>query len=173
VAAAALAVIVAADLAISRLDPPLLVVGLLDWPAHLATTLVLALALPRLPEEVLLGAFAASVAIDLDHVPLLLGSDAFDGDLERPYTHALWTLVLVGAAGLALRRLRPRAQATGVALGATLGLASHLARDLATGPGLSLLWPASDAVARVPWAAYAVVLGMLALVVAARAAARA
>jgi membrane-bound metal-dependent hydrolase YbcI (DUF457 family) len=110
-----------------------------------------------------------SVAIDLDHIPLLLGSDAFDGPLVRPYTHALWTLALLAAAALALRRLRPRATAAALAAGATLGLASHLARDLATGPGLNVLWPASEAVVRAPWALYAALVAAAALVVVARA----
>ena len=159
----ALGVIAAVDGAIALLDPPLLVVGLLDWPAHLATTLLLALALPRrlLPEALLLGAFLASLAIDLDHLPLLLGSDLLTGDLVRPYTHALWTLLLTVAVALALRRGRPGAGV--VATGVALGLASHFARDLATGPGLNLLWPVVDAVVRVPWLVYlGVLLGLAA-----------
>jgi membrane-bound metal-dependent hydrolase YbcI (DUF457 family) len=152
----ALGLIGLVDAAIALLDPPLLVVGLLDWPGHLATTLLLVLALPRLPEATLLGAFAATLAIDLDHIPLLLGSAVLSGDFGRPYTHALWTLALVGAAALALRRWRPPAGL--VATGAALGLASHFARDLATGPGLTPLWPLSDAVVRAPWLAYAAVL---------------
>ena len=159
----ALGVIAAVDGAIALLDPPLLVVGLLDWPAHLATTLLLALALPRrlLPEALLLGAFLASLAIDLDHLPLLLGSDLLTGDLVRPYTHALWALLLTVAVALALRRGRPGAGV--VATGVALGLASHFARDLATGPGLNLLWPVVDAVVRVPWLVYlGVLLGLAA-----------
>ncbi len=166
----ALAVIGVVDLLLWVADLPLAVVGLLDWPAHLATTLLVVLALPRrLPEDVLLGAAVGSVALDLDHIPLLLGSDAFDGPLVRPYTHALWTLVLVGGLALALRRLRPRAAAAALAAGATLGLASHLARDLATGPGLNVLWPASEAVVRAPWPLYAALLAAAAALVLGRA----
>jgi len=166
----ALAVVLAVDGVLWVAELPLLVVGVLDWPAHLATTLLVVLALPRrLPEDVLLGAAVGSVAIDLDHLPLLLGSDLLTGDLERPYSHALWTLALLGAVALALRRLRPRAAAARLALGASLGLASHLARDLATGPGVHLLWPASDALVRVPWPAYGLLLGAVAVLAARRA----
>jgi inner membrane protein len=47
-------------------------------------------------------------------------------------------------------------------LGAAAGVLLHLLRDVATGPGVPLLWPLSDASARVPYWTYAVLVLALA-----------
>ncbi len=136
---------------------PVLVVGLLDEPAHLATAwLGLAALAPRpLPRQVWWGALTASVAIDVDHVPLYLTDGAFSVAGGRPPTHSLLVMVLLAALALP-RRTR------WLLLGAAAGVLLHLLRDVATGPGVPLLWPLSDASARVPYWTYAVLVLALA-----------
>src|SRR4051812_34502260 len=76
-----------------------LVLGLLDEPAHLATTLiVLVAAAVALDRGVrgpglwfAIGAVVAGNLIDVDHVPELLGSDALVHGTARPYPHSLAT----------------------------------------------------------------------------------
>jgi hypothetical protein len=122
------------------------VAAALDWSAHLATT---ALALRALPgdraAELSDAALAASLLIDLDHVPLapamLRGAD-----LPRPRPHTLLTPLALAAAG---RR------------GAAFGTAAHLARDLFNGPGVALAWPVHGRDVRLPVALEAAVLAAL------------
>jgi inner membrane protein len=137
---------------------PVPVVGLLDEPAHLATAwLALAALAPlRTPRGFWPAALVASVAIDVDHVPLYLTDGAFAVDGGRPPVHSLTVvLVLAALAGVA------RGQWL---LGAAAGMLLHLVRDLATGPGVPLLWPLADSSVRVPYWAYAVVVLVLAVV---------
>jgi inner membrane protein len=114
----------------------LLSTGLLDEVAHLATAalglLVLA-CLIEVPRRFYVAALIASVAIDLDHIPLYLGLLPDNG---RPVTHSLATVAAFAAAAVASRR--HRAALAGVATGLVL----HFARDIAEGPpGVRLLWP--------------------------------
>src|SRR4051794_36082449 len=156
-------VLVASVFALDRIDCardwPVPVVGLLDEPAHLATAWLALATVPAAAtsRRVWLPALVAVCAIDLDHVPLYLSGGRFAVDGGRPPTHCLATaailLLLRGAAG-------PRAQ---WALGGALGIVLHFVRDLATGPGVALLWPASAAEIRVPYGMYATALGGLAL----------
>lgn len=153
-----LAVVVVLD-AIDALRPwPLLVTGLLDEPAHLATAALALCALaPRRPPPWLWKpALAASVLIDVDHVPAYLFNRFYLPD-GRPPTHSLTLVVALAALGLAGPRMR-------WALGAAIGVLLHFLRDLATGPGVGLLWPASDESFRVPYPAYLVTVVVLALV---------
>ena len=137
--------------------------GLVDGPAHLATCLLILLGLaarvrPGPALAFATAALVASVAIDLDHLPGYLGWEVLDGAGPRPYPHCLLTVALI----VALASIAPgRLQA--ILLGAAFGVATHLFRDLATGPGVSLFWPLSDAVIELPYAAFA---GGLALAVA-------
>jgi inner membrane protein len=129
--------------------------GLVDEPAHIATCLLLMLALAvvarfRPALAFAAAALVASVAIDLDHLPQYLGWDVLSGDGPRPYPHCLLTVALIVAlASFAPARLQP------ILLGAAFGVAAHLFRDLATGPGVALFWPLSDAVVELPYAAFA------------------
>ena len=85
----------------------------------------------------------ASVAIDLDHIPLHLG---FGNPHQRPVTHSLATVAVVVVAAAASSRHRA------VLAGATAGLLVHFARDIAEGPpGVRMLWPLQDTA----WAASA------------------
>lgn len=133
--------------------------GVTDEPAHLATCAialltVLAVAGPRVSWRFVLAALVGSVAIDLDHVPHYLGSDVLTGSLSRPCTHSALMVIVLIAAGSLARRHNTRQ----VLFGLAFGVSTHLLRDLATGPGISFLWPLVDGSIRVPYAAYAAIL---------------
>ncbi|MCU1691801.1 MAG: rane-bound metal-dependent hydrolase [Frankiales bacterium] len=152
VPAALLALVLLLDAVLARTHLPVVLLGLLDEPAHLATA-GLALLAAGVVDRRALWVLAGSVGIDADHVPLYLGVPHVEAAGGRPLTHALLTLgvlLLLGVRWPVLRLL-----AAGVAL--------HFLRDVATGPGLPLLWPADVAVL-LPYAPYAVVLALLAVV---------
>ena len=81
------------------------------------------------------------VAIDIDHIPGLLGLHFLDNGAPRPYTRSRLTVAAVLEVALAVR-----GQARGLALLAWAALVLHFFRDLAEphGPGVALLWPASS-----------------------------
>jgi LexA-binding, inner membrane-associated putative hydrolase len=143
-----------------------LALGLLDEPAHLATTLIALIAAasgagrPVLRADLWLaaGAVAAGNLIDLDHVPQLLGSDVLDHGTARPYPHSLGTVVV-----LTLLAVVARGRGRRLFTGAAAGVLLHLFRDLATWR-VSLLWPVTTASAHLPYASYAIALGVLAVV---------
>ena len=123
-----------ADYLIARRDPPWLVSGLLDEPAHLATGILLG----GLNPAFLVG----TMLPDIDHVPLVFQNPA-PGD-PRPKTHSLY------APALAALVSRPLAA----------GMLAHLARDLALEPGVPLFGARHF---RVPYAAYALAMTAVAL----------
>jgi membrane-bound metal-dependent hydrolase YbcI (DUF457 family) len=131
--------------------------GLIDEPCHLATCVVallaaMAIAGLRPGRPFVVAALVSSVAIDIDHIPRYLGSQALSGTLPRPYTHSLLLVAALMAVAAAARRPESRE----VWLGAAFGVATHLFRDIATGPGIPLFWPASDKVVSAPYAVFAV-----------------
>jgi inner membrane protein len=142
---------------------PVPIVGLLDEPAHLLTAWLALAALglaglrgaSRLLPWVLLG----SVALDADHVPLYLWGEPVAHHGGRPVTHAAVTVVVLLAVA-ALTRARARTAALGLAAGVAL----HLVRDVATGPGIPLLWPLDGTDVRLPYAAYLAVVVVAATV---------
>ena len=142
---------------------PRVVVGALDEPAHLLTTcLALAALAPRAGTRTWAWALVGSVVIDLDHVPFFLGWQPIISPVGRPVTHSLTVvavLLLLGAAP-PLRR---------AVLALAAGVVSHLVRDLATGPGVPLLWPLSPDGWTLPYPVYAAGLVLAALVALARA----
>lgn len=147
-------VALAFDAADRRVPFSILASGLLDEPAHLATAalglLVLACFIDA-PRRFYVAALIASVAIDLDHIPLYLG--LLGNQNQRPVTHSLATvLVFIAAAAISHRH---RAVLAGVATGLVL----HFARDIAEGAsGVRMLWPLQDTA----WAAdYWWFLGMI------------
>ena len=158
VPATALAGVLLLDLVQFSRDWSVVPVAALDEAAHLLTAwLVLAAvtartsALPVLP-----WVLAGAVLLDLDHVPLYLGMDVSLTPGGRPVSHSLLTVALLLAGAAAVRRWRvPLA-------GLAVGVATQLLRDLATGPGVPLLWPALAADLRLPYPAYAVVVTVLA-----------
>ena len=144
-----------------------LALGLLDEPAHLATTLIVLLAVATLAGVRRMagpalwfaaGALVAGNAIDVDHVPALLGSDFLTEGTPRPYSHSLITV----AALLLLARVA-RGRGRPLLAGAAVGVLLHLFRDLATAP-VSLWWPFDSAPSSLPYPIYSVVVGGLALV---------
>ncbi len=123
-----------------RLEFGLLSTGPLDEVAHLATAalglLVLACFID-VPRRFYVAALVASVAIDLDHIPLYLGLLADQN--QRPVTHSLATVAVFAGAAAASRRHRA------VLAGVVVGLLLHFARDIAEGPpGVRMLWPLQE-----------------------------
>jgi len=142
--------------------------GLLDEPAHLATCAIALFAVAavtgsRPPARFVVAALVASVAIDVDHIPGYLGWQGLAGSLPRPYPHSLLLVGALVGLGCASRRRDVRQ----VSLGLAFGVSAHLLRDLATGPGVPLVWPVSSGVATVPYAFFAGALALAALAVAA------
>lgn len=166
--AIALAVVLVLDVIARSRDWSVPVIGVLDEPAHVATAVLVLLAVAG-PRRLLAHlpfsctALIGSVAIDLDHLPLYAGVPvAVDGG--RPFTHCLLTAVVLAAGALAVRRCRA------ILLGLATGVLLHLLRDLPTGPGVSLFWPVSSVRFDMPYATYALVLATCAVLATARAA---
>jgi inner membrane protein len=110
--------------------------GPIDEIAHLTTgalgLLVLACFIDA-PRRFYVAGLIASVAIDLDHIPLYLG---LGNPEQRPVTHSLTTVLVIAVAAALSRRHRA------VLVGAATGLLIHFARDIAEGPpGVRMLWP--------------------------------
>ena len=149
------------DAADRRVQFELLSTGPLDEVAHLATAalglLVLACFID-VPRRFYVAALIASVAIDLDHIPLYLGLLGDKG--QRPVTHSLATVVVFAGAAAVSRRHRA------VLAGVATGLMLHFARDIAEGPpGVRMLWPLQGTA----WtASYWWFLGMIVTLTAAR-----
>jgi len=149
------------DAADRRVPFSVLASGPLDEVAHLAFAamgmLVLA-CLIDLPRRFYAAALIASVAIDLDHIPLYLG--LLGNQDQRPVTHSLGTVIIFVAAAVASRRHRV------VFAGIVTGLVLHFARDIAEGPpGVRMLWP----IQQTAWtASYWWFLGMVIVLTAAR-----
>ena len=129
-------VALAFDAADRRVPFSILASGALDEVAHLATGALGLLALSCFidaPRRFYVAGLIASVAIDLDHIPLYLG---VGNPYQRPVTHSLATVVVVVVAAAVSRRHRA------VLTGAATGLLIHFARDIAEGPpGVRMLWP--------------------------------
>ena len=161
------------DLAIPWHELGFLPRGLVDEPCHLATAGIVLGAITRLrgsPPSRHFGwaMLAFSVLIDLDHLPLEFGSSILTAGTPRPYTHALWVVVLLAVTATALG-YRSRQVGTSAAravaailAGGAWGVASHFLRDVATAP-VSIWWPVSNAAVEVLYGWY---LGALLVIVA-------
>ena len=152
-----LAVVLLADLLLHVLPWSVPSGAVVDWSGHLATTGTALLAARRLglpvPDRTAVVVLVSSVAIDLDHLGLYAGVPHVAAAGGRPFTHSLATLLVLAAAAALTGRPVLWAVLAGVGL--------HLLRDVATGPGVPLLWPA-DVVVRAPYLAYLLVLVVLA-----------
>jgi LexA-binding, inner membrane-associated putative hydrolase len=144
--------------------------GLLDWPAHIATALVILGALVRvrrkLPDQRFGWAMlACSVLIDIDHLPEEFGSEVLENGTPRPYTHALWTVIVLALAWavarfIVIRSRRPRPATVELILaGAASGIAAHFVRDIATAP-MSFWWPITNMAVEVPYWWYVLALAV-------------
>jgi inner membrane protein len=145
--------------------------GLLDEPAHVATALVILGALVRVRRKLPDQRFgwtmlACSVLIDIDHLPDEFGSEVLTNGTPRPYTHALWTVIVLALAWAAARFIvirsgRPRPAAVELILaGAASGVAAHFVRDIATAP-MSFWWPITDMAVEVPYWWYVLALAVI------------
>jgi inner membrane protein len=163
---ALIAAIAVIDLAIPWHQLGFLPRGLVDEPCHLATAGIVLGAITRLrgsPPSRHFGwaMLAFSVLIDLDHLPLEFGSPILTAGTPRPYTHALWVVVMLAAAAAAVGyRSWRTGTSTARIVAATLaggacGVAVHFLRDVATAP-ISLWWPVSNAAVQVPYGWYLV-----------------
>ena len=118
--------------------PDLLEHGVFDEAAHLLTAGMIAIALGAIRVPVRVAALLlGSIAIDIDHIPLILGMTDAPAGTSRPESHSLIPVIVL-LLGAALDR-RHRATWSSAAL----GVAAHLFRDLGTGTVL-LGWPVSD-----------------------------
>jgi hypothetical protein len=134
------AVALAFDAADRRIPFGVWTTGPVDEVAHLSTAalglLVLACFIDA-PRRFYVAAIIASVAIDVDHIPLYLG--LLGNQAQRPITHSLSTVAVFVAAAAASRRHRA------VLGGVAAGLVLHFARDIAEGyPGVRVFWPLQD-----------------------------
>jgi len=138
-ALAALVALIVVVQGLLALEPPTLILGLVDWTGHFATIAILLAASPRrLPPALIAGAFAATL-IDLDHIPDLLGEEGITDATPRPFSHSLVTVAVAAVIAAVVRARAPRYAS--FAVGIALGVALHLLRDVFTGPGVSLFWP--------------------------------
>jgi membrane-bound metal-dependent hydrolase YbcI (DUF457 family) len=156
---ACLAVVVAADLVLSRKRPPWIVVGFFDEPAHLATAGVILANLRPGSAEWAAGFIAGAALPDVDHIPLALSRVHPEIDDPRPVTHCL----LAAAPLFAAARLLPPGPRREALTGAAAGTLAHFARDLAVGTGVALLRPLTGRNFKVPYPLYIVALAALAI----------
>jgi inner membrane protein len=137
-----------------------------DEPCAVATALIVLGAITRFrgaPPDPKFGwsLLAWSVLIDIDHLPEEFGSSALTEGTARPYGHALWTLVVLILAILAVRywsrhaRTPASGATTQILAGTAWGIAAHFLRDVATAP-MSLWWPVTDATVQQPYWWYVV-----------------
>jgi membrane-bound metal-dependent hydrolase YbcI (DUF457 family) len=155
------AVALAFDAADRRIPFGVWTTGPVDEVAHLATAALGLIVLARFidaPRRFYVAALIASVAIDVDHIPLYLG--LLGNQAQRPVTHSLSTVAVFVLAAAGSRRHRT------VLAGVATGLVLHFARDIAEGyPGVRVFWPLQDT----SWmASYQWFLGMIVVFTAAR-----
>jgi hypothetical protein len=131
------AVALAVDAADRRIPFGVWTTGPIDEIVHASAAALGLLVVARLidaPRRFYVAALIASVAIDVDHIPLYLG--LLGNQAQRPVTHSLSVVAVFIAAAAASRRHRA------VLAGVSTGLVLHFARDLAEGyPGVRVFWP--------------------------------
>lgn len=166
-----LGVVVVVDHVLARMPFDLLLTGVLDESAHLATAALVLLAIGHLrgplDRRFVVVVLVSACAIDVDHVPLVLELGDLSTSDGRPFTHSLATplvLVLGWLGWLSLskprRWLSPSrwSSLSNLFLAAALGVLLHLFRDLASGPGVPAFWPLTGEDVRLPASFYLAVL---------------
>gem|GEM_PF-1289759 len=150
--------IILGDAMLNWTSPGLAMAGAIDESAHVATTLLIGGAsIKHMDGLERAGAYLGSMAIDVDHVPLLVLKLPMESAEDRPVTHSLVTILALTSASLLVPG-RPRHLLKGL----VAGTISHFLRDLATG-GVPLAWPFSRRLVKVPYVAYAALLLALAI----------
>ncbi|MGY1709473.1 metal-dependent hydrolase [Geodermatophilus sp. SYSU D00758] len=156
---AALAAICLLDAALAARRWSVPAEAVIDWSAHLLTAGLLLAAAGFSRGRLVTWALVGAVVVDLDHVPLYLGAEVTaGGGGGRPVTHSVVAVLLLAAVAALWRARRT------VVAGLALGVALHIARDVAIGPGVPLFWPLVDDSFRVAWTTY---LGLLVVATAA------
>jgi hypothetical protein len=134
------AVALAFDAVDRRIPYGVWITGSVDEVAHLSTAALGLLVLARFidaPRRFYIAALIASIAIDVDHIPLYLG--LLGNQAQRPVTHSLSTVAVFATAAAASRRHRA------VLAAVATGMVLHFARDIAEGyPGVRVFWPLQD-----------------------------
>ncbi|MFN8660534.1 MAG: metal-dependent hydrolase [Thermomicrobiales bacterium] len=133
----------------------LVATGIADETAHLSTMVIFLLAFPVFRNAgFVVGCLAGSVLIDLDHVPLYLGSNLMTEETNRPFTHGFLTVGIVLVMSLVARE-----PWRSIGFGLIAGLAAHFLRDMATSTaGVPLLWPLEATGFLLPYPLYATAL---------------
>jgi membrane-bound metal-dependent hydrolase YbcI (DUF457 family) len=164
--------IVAVDLSLPWQGWSFLVRALLDEPCHQATGLICLGAITRFrgsPPSPRFGwaMLICSNAIDLDHLPQQFGSSVLTAGTPRPYTHALWVVLLLALAALAAHYWSQRAckpaSAAVILFGAACGVSDHFLRDIATAQ-MSLWWPVTSAPVQVSYWWYIAAIVVIAVI---------
>ena len=155
--AAAWCLIQVLDAVSSQQAWPTAILAIFDELAHLLTA---ALVLALLPRSIIVRLWpwtlVGSVVIDIDHLPLYIFAPAFSVG-GRPPTHSLITVLTLLAVAVGVHALRvPFA-------GLSVGVCLHFMRDVATGPGVPLLWPMVPTSVLVPYQFYLGAVGVAAL----------
>jgi inner membrane protein len=133
---------------------PVPVIGMLDEPAHLLTAWLVLNAFARGRTRYWSWVLLGAVAIDVDHIPLYLWGAPVAVGGGRPVTHSLLSVLLLLAVAGAVRHARS------VLVGLAAGVLLHLLRDVATGPGVPLLWPVQSGNVLVQYWVYVLLLGV-------------
>lgn len=133
-----------ADHVIRHRDPPWLLAGAFDHPAHLATAALVLLNAPPRSAEWSAGFMAGSLLPDVDHIPLALQPVHPAPTDPRPVSHCLLAVAPVAA----------MAGRSELMAGTAAGMLAHFARDLAVGTGVPLAWPLTRRAAKVPHPLY-------------------
>jgi len=173
VSLALVAAIVLTDYLLPTQDLPFVPRALVDEPCHLLTAVIVLGAYVRWrgrpPSTWFIWAMlCASVAIDVDHLPLEFGSYVLTAGTPRPYTHALWLVAMFAVAAIiagVLSQVRGRRTAailTGICAGAAWGLCAHFLRDVVTAD-IALWWPVSSTGVLLPYGWYLGALLLLAV----------
>jgi inner membrane protein len=142
--------------------------GVLDEAGHLLTCALVLFAWrgwSGYRPDFAVAAMAASLLIDLDHIPgILFHSDVLTQGTLRPYGHTLLAVLTFAGLGASLAgRERPvPARARRILLGIAAGICLHLVRDMPTG-GVPLGWPLTERSFWYPYPVYLLVLAGAAL----------
>jgi len=153
------AAIIVVDLTLPWLRWGFVAQALIDEPCHQATGLICLGAITRFRGRPPSPGFGwamiiCSNAIDLDHLPRQFGYSMLTAGTPRPYTHALWLVVLLVLAALVVCHRSRLTGAAAIVLGAAFGVSDHFLRDIATAQ-ISLWWPVTSAPVQVPYGWYA------------------